>query len=452
MPVYEHTASQRRVARCLSQLAPTASRGPRAYVHHLTSCTARAGRVLWEMFAWSHAGGLLLDCDSAATAAVQKRLQTFLLRADVEISDVSEEWTACALLGHARPATALPAESVAVLDPRCSALGYRAISPAGSVEPSADSASYTALRRRLGIAEGTVEITPDKFFPSELNLERLRGVSFTKGCYVGQELTARTHFTGQVRKRVLPCFLDGPRSGDEPAEKEEEDDGKAAEARRQLHVVDDEGKLVKGRKGQAGLLLSESGDGCGGSGGVALASVRLDRAIGSTSDQGALSICTTDGRCVPFVVGTDPLSSEARMLPRGRWLLPDQHPHDTHRLAVTDVWVWAWGCDSHVLPYLPSWWAAAENAASNEKDANAATQKVLAAEAAALKANRAMEEMEAEHAQALARLSAAPPGSAHAEEATAAAAAAAQAAAGDGEQGYEGEEEAPPHLAMTRDM
>lgn len=227
---------------------------------------------------------MLLDCDREATAAIQKRLRTFLLRANVEISDATAEWAAYSLQSWA--ATGLPAEATAVLDPRCNALGYRAIAPAGSLEASADSGGYTALRRRLGIAEGTGEITPDKFFPSELNLERLGAVSFTKGCYVGQELTARTHFTGQVRKRVLPCFISDPIAAQEDA-----DDEDISEAHRQLHMMDDEGKLVKGRKGQAGVILAE-GEG-GSNTGVALASLRLEHAI---SPESTMSIRTADGR------------------------------------------------------------------------------------------------------------------------------------------------------------
>ena len=51
------------------------------------------------------------------------------------------------------------------------------------------------------------EVAPNTFFPAELGLDYLHGISFEKGCYVGQELTARTHFQGLVRKRVLPCFI-----------------------------------------------------------------------------------------------------------------------------------------------------------------------------------------------------------------------------------------------------
>ena len=244
-----------------------------------------AGRVLWEMFVWSRQGTVLLDCDRTASAAIEKRLRTFLLRANVEISDATAEWAAYSLQSWA--ATGLPAEATAVLDPRCNALGYRVIAPAGSLEASADSGDYTALRRRLGIAEGIAEITPDKFFPSELNLERLGAVSFTKGCYVGQELTARTHFTGQVRKRVLPCFI----SDSIPVEEDTDAEEESSEARRQLHIMDGKGKLVPGRKGQAGVLLTE-GKGCN-NGGVALASLRLEHAI---SPESTMTIRTADER------------------------------------------------------------------------------------------------------------------------------------------------------------
>ena len=209
-------------------------------------------------------------------------MRTFLLRKDVEISDATAEWEAFSLPSWA--AGGLPAEATAVVDPRCNALGYRALAPAGSLEPSADSGGYTALRQRLGIAEGTAEITPDKYFPSELNLERLGAVSFTKGCYVGQELTARTHFTGQVRKRVLPCFI---RWNTTVAPERAHDE----EAHRQLSLMDAEGKLLAGRKGQAGVLLNENtGDS---SAGVALASLRLEHAI---SPESTMTICTADGR------------------------------------------------------------------------------------------------------------------------------------------------------------
>ena len=249
--------------------------------------------MLWEMFAWAHpapaadAGArVLLDCDREALSAIIKRLHFCRLRADVDISDVSDEWSACAVLGALSLSnSALPglpghhpsSPSVVVPDPRCALLGSRAIihnELAGSVTPTVDAAAYHGLRRRLGIAEGVSEVTPDKYFPSELNLEWLGGVSFTKGCYAGQELTARTHFQGQVRKRVLPCFASGDAlAPPESSESEAEDLCK-------VHLMDGNGELLGGRKGAAGLLLGEGGGAARGMlGGVALASLRLERAL-----------------------------------------------------------------------------------------------------------------------------------------------------------------------------
>ena len=63
---------------------------------------------------------------------------------------------------------------------------------------------YKLLRYRLGVCEGSQEIPFDKVTPLEHNVEYMHGVSFHKGCYLGQELTARTHHTGVIRKRIMP--------------------------------------------------------------------------------------------------------------------------------------------------------------------------------------------------------------------------------------------------------
>ena len=76
--------------------------------------------------------------------------------------------------------------------------------PAGAASPGATSESYDALRLALGVAEGG-ELAGE--LPLELNLDGLNAVSFAKGCYVGQELTSRTHFRGVVRKRAMPVTL-----------------------------------------------------------------------------------------------------------------------------------------------------------------------------------------------------------------------------------------------------
>lgn len=99
-------------------------------------------------------------------------------------------------------------------DPRMYLLGVRIYGPALDIAKLfsnqirlIDSTHYTTFRYKLGVAEGITELPPGNCFPLEANCDYLRGVSFHKGCYVGQELTARTHHTGVVRKRVMPLIL-----------------------------------------------------------------------------------------------------------------------------------------------------------------------------------------------------------------------------------------------------
>lgn len=96
-------------------------------------------------------------------------------------------------------------------DPRLNELGWRIFVPKNnsSLFPPKDIAistesSYTKLRYALGVAEGARELPSAACFPLESNGDYLHGVSFHKGCYLGQELTARTHHTGVVRKRIMP--------------------------------------------------------------------------------------------------------------------------------------------------------------------------------------------------------------------------------------------------------
>lgn len=106
-------------------------------------------------------------------------------------------------------------DSICFPDPRVDLLGYRYLSTCKSppekdlplpVSP-ANLEAYTDHRCRLGVPEGKYEILPAKALPLEHNVDYLHGVSFHKGCYIGQELTARTHHTGVIRKRILPIHL-----------------------------------------------------------------------------------------------------------------------------------------------------------------------------------------------------------------------------------------------------
>lgn len=143
------------------------------------------GKILFDFLVHADGDGLLLDCRRDAREALSKRLSMYKLRAKVEIALRDDR--AVALDGLA--------------DPRLAALGARGIVPAGTGE-SGD-AAYLARRLDLGVPEGA-DFGSGALFAMDADLDELHGISFTKGCYVGQELTARMKHRGKDRKRLLP--------------------------------------------------------------------------------------------------------------------------------------------------------------------------------------------------------------------------------------------------------
>eukprot|EP00210_Caulerpa_lentillifera_P003691 g3524.t1 len=131
------------------------------------------------------------------------------MRSNVEIDDITATHRVCCLMGSEQIE-----EMTHCLDPRLSSLGLRFITHKDhNMEmkvsyQSVDSAEYKSWRVQHGVAEGQDEIPIDAL-PLEYNLDALNGISFSKGCYIGQELTARTHFQGVVRKRIMPGYLPG---------------------------------------------------------------------------------------------------------------------------------------------------------------------------------------------------------------------------------------------------
>lgn len=97
-------------------------------------------------------------------------------------------------------------DCLSTVDPRLPELGHRIIAPkelefADQADHRQD---YQQHRYWFGVAEGAQEVVPGKALPLEYNVDYLHGISFHKGCYIGQELTARTHHTGVIRKRIMP--------------------------------------------------------------------------------------------------------------------------------------------------------------------------------------------------------------------------------------------------------
>jgi folate-binding protein YgfZ len=109
-------------------------------------------------------------------------------------------------------------DGIAFVDPRLAALGTRAILPREHLRQAlsetgaseTDFAEYDRLRLQLGVPDGSRDLSLDKSILLEAGFDELHGVDWQKGCYIGQELTARTKYRGLIKKRLFPVRIDGP--------------------------------------------------------------------------------------------------------------------------------------------------------------------------------------------------------------------------------------------------
>ncbi|MFN4165313.1 MAG: YgfZ/GcvT domain-containing protein [Ferrovibrio sp.] len=172
--------------------------GQAAYTALLTP----QGKFLHDFFVFTDgAGSLLLDVAAGRRADLKRRLTLYRLRAKVAIED--RDWQGYALWGGAA-APVVPAGGLLFADPRLPAMGWRLwLPPDAKIDrPLADSAAYEAHRLALGLPDGARDIEVEKGILLENHFEALNGVDFRKGCYIGQELTARTKYRGLVKKQL----------------------------------------------------------------------------------------------------------------------------------------------------------------------------------------------------------------------------------------------------------
>jgi folate-binding protein YgfZ len=171
-----------------------------------TAMLTPQGRFYGDFFlhAGPKADDLYLDVAKDFEEHLLKRLRLYKLRAVVEISNAL---TACFVVTqHGLPEVL---EGL-YLDPRSPDLGYRGLVFDSLPEDSQENpASYTKLCLKNGIPRYGIELIPEKTIPLEGNMEEMNALSFTKGCYVGQELTARTKHQGLVRKKLFPVQVEG---------------------------------------------------------------------------------------------------------------------------------------------------------------------------------------------------------------------------------------------------
>ncbi len=184
------------------------------------------GRFLFDFMIVGDGAALLLDAEAARLADLQKRLTLYRMRSKVTIETRAGQWaTGTAWGAGAAAAFGLPEEAgaaralgdaVAFVDPRLAALGVRLIGPQAAVaallaETGAESdfAAWDAHRLDLGVPDGSRDVPVEKGLLLEHNFEELNAIDFKKGCYIGQELTARTKYRGLVKKRLYKVTGEG---------------------------------------------------------------------------------------------------------------------------------------------------------------------------------------------------------------------------------------------------
>ncbi|MBA4096399.1 MAG: folate-binding protein [Rhodospirillum sp.] len=194
---------------------------------YATLLTAQ-GRFLFDLFIAEQDGRYLVDCAAPRRADLVKRLSMYRLRSKVAIADADADWCGAVLFGdgaaaavglggEAGSATALGG-GVVYVDPRLPDLGVRLILPRATAHSAltglnatedADGAAYHQRRIALGVPDATRDLTPEKSILLENGFDELNAIDWQKGCYMGQELTARTRYRGLVRKRLLPVRIEG---------------------------------------------------------------------------------------------------------------------------------------------------------------------------------------------------------------------------------------------------
>lgn len=180
------------------------------------------GKFLFDFFVTKSGDGLWLDCEAGRRGEFLKRLKMFKLRAAVSLHDLTDTYAVSAVFGN-DAASALGIENVAgcactlddtiaFIDPRDAAMGARVIhrraEPPG-FGASVNQIEYDHRRIALVLPDGSHDIKVDKDTILEHGFERLGGVDFTKGCYLGQEVTARMKYRGLVKKQLVALHIDG---------------------------------------------------------------------------------------------------------------------------------------------------------------------------------------------------------------------------------------------------
>lgn len=222
------------------------------------------GRYLHDFFLLLQGGDeILLDCVGGQRSELQRRLQMYRLRSKVCLADRSRDFAVFVVTGGAaaarfglaaEPGAAAPlAGGIVYVDPRLANLGLRVLLPSAAGDApltergciAASLADYDRLRLVSGVPDGAQDLVAEKSLLLECGFDELNGIDWQKGCYIGQEVTARTRYRGLLKRRLVPVAVIGEGPLPPP------------------------GTLVMAGGSEAGELRSGQGD-------IALALLRLD--------------------------------------------------------------------------------------------------------------------------------------------------------------------------------
>lgn len=186
------------------------------------------GKFLFDFFMIEVGDALLIETEADRIGELYRKLRMFKLRSKVELEVIEDKYATLSVTSaEAFASLGLPAEKgtacaldngIVFVDPRLVELGARLILPTDAVAEAlgklgaelAPEEGYHLHRIRLGVPDGSKDLVLDKTVLLEAGFEELGGVDFQKGCYMGQELTARTKYRGLVKRRLLPVEIDGP--------------------------------------------------------------------------------------------------------------------------------------------------------------------------------------------------------------------------------------------------
>lgn len=163
------------------------------------------GRYGWDFFIIQHGDKIWLTPGAEKADLFLKKLSLYRLKSDVSLTLLQDHVVAV----HASIASALPGGYV-FKDPRHDELGFVYVGPQQNIEEDHDTSPYEARRLYLNVPEGPLDLEFEKSIPLEARMDALNAISWTKGCYLGQELTARTKHIGVVRKTFCAFMTAAP--------------------------------------------------------------------------------------------------------------------------------------------------------------------------------------------------------------------------------------------------